>query len=196
MTFKQHAIMRCAQRLFAYDIISDRTWAEWKKANQEKVEEVEKTLKEHYEHPETEIITIASYQGQPACKFYINKELMCTFVVEKSGKAVITYYPVDFQLGDPKTNSKMLQVLFEALREHKKRKEELEIRINDRNFEIDEEVSVLNAQKEAIETKLNHIREIITQRKAEKVASKAELDSCSADIRSIEEKIVRSKFAT
>jgi chromosome segregation ATPase len=118
------------------------------------------------------------------------------FLVEKSGKAVITYYPVDFQLGDPKTNSKMLQVLFEALREHKKKREELEIRISERNLEIDEEVSVLNAQKEAIETKLNHIREVITQRKSEKVTSKAELDSCNADIKSIEEKIVRSKFAT
>ena len=44
----KHALMRYASRVHKANIISDRTWDIWKKANEEKIEVLEVSLKEEF----------------------------------------------------------------------------------------------------------------------------------------------------
>jgi len=44
----KHALMRYASRVHKANIISDRTWDIWKKANEDKIEVLEASLKEEF----------------------------------------------------------------------------------------------------------------------------------------------------
>jgi len=75
----KHALMRYASRVHKANIISDRTWDIWKKANEEKIETLEVSLKEEFK--EARYINTAAYEGNKKAEFYINEQLLMTYVV-------------------------------------------------------------------------------------------------------------------
>ena len=70
----KHALMRYASRVHKANIISDRTWDIWKKANEDKIEVLEASLKEEFK--EARYINTADYEGNKKAEFYINEQLL------------------------------------------------------------------------------------------------------------------------
>ncbi|WP_249526351.1 hypothetical protein [Fusobacterium nucleatum] len=87
----RHALMRYASRVHNANIVSDRTWDIWKKANEEKIQELETNLK--FELGKLEYICTASYDKHKKAEFYINKEKMMTYVIVESN--LVTCYPLN-----------------------------------------------------------------------------------------------------
>ena len=75
----KHALMRYASRVHKANIISDRTWDIWKKANEDKIEVLEASLKEEFK--EARYINTAAYEGNKKAEFYINEQLLLYLVV-------------------------------------------------------------------------------------------------------------------
>ena len=92
----RHALMRYASRVYKYQIINDRTFDIWKKANEDKIEGLETDLKMEFQG--TEYICTAAYDTHKKAEFYINKDKMMTYVVV--GDNMVTCYPINYDLSD------------------------------------------------------------------------------------------------
>lgn len=105
----KHALMRYASRVYKYQIINDRTFDIWKKANEDKIESLETDLKAEFQ--EAQYICTAAYDTHKKAEFYINKDKMMTYVVV--GDNMVTCYPINYDLND-EGNRAILEVLLKG----------------------------------------------------------------------------------
>lgn len=186
----KHALMRYASRVYKYQIINDRTWDIWKKANEDKIETLEISLKTEFK--ESEYICTAAYDNNKKAEFYINKKLMMTYVVNE--KNMLTCYQINFEL-DETGNRALLNVLLDNLKRAKLAEDNFE----DKHFEnkdalykklavINVEIAAANSELESLKGKKNLIEQELKN-------IELEYKEIKDVIKVAEEKIVRSKMA-
>ena len=94
INISKHALTRFASKVHNKQIISDKSFEEWKKLNEDNLEELEKDLRNEYQ--QSKYISTSSYDNLEKGDFFINKEAMMTFLVNND--EMITCYPIDFEL--------------------------------------------------------------------------------------------------
>ena len=190
INISKHALMRFTSKVHNKQIISDKSFEEWKKLNEDKLEELEKDLRNEYQ--QSKYISTSSYDDLEKVDFFINKEAMMTFLVNND--EMITYYPIDFEL-DHDGNVSILNVLLENL----ERAKEAEANFDEEHFYIKEnlnrELEVVLAEMDLLNSKLKTLNEkkaVIEAKKAELIAEHLELKTLK---KVAEEKIIKSKLA-
>ena len=190
INISKHALMRFASKVHNKQIISDKSFEEWKKLNEDKLEELEKDLRNEYQ--QSKYISTSSYDNFEKVDFFINKEAMMTFLVNND--EMITCYPIDFEL-DHDGNVSILNVLLENL----ERAKEAEANFEEDHFYIKEnlnrELEVVLAEMDLLNSKLKTLNEkkaIIEAKKTELIAKHSELKTLK---KVAEEKIIKSKLA-
>ena len=186
----KHALMRFTSKVHKNQVTNDKAFEEWKNLNKDKLEKLEKTLKNEYQ--DSEYISTSSYNNHEKVDFFINKEAMMTFLVNED--EMITCYPIDFEL-DKDGNVSILNVLLENL----KRVKEAEENFEEDHFYIKEnlnrELEVVLAEMDLLNAKLKTLNEkkaVIEAKKAELLAEHSELKT----LRKVaEQKIIKSKLA-
>ena len=190
INISKHALMRFASKVHKNQITNEKTFEEWKKSNEDKLEDLEKDLRNEYQ--QSKYISTSSYDNLEKVDFFINKETMMTFLVNKN--EMITCYPIDFEL-DHDGNVSILNVLLENL----ERAKEAEANFEEEHFYIKEnlnrELEVVLAEMDLLNSKLKTLNEkkaIIEAKKAELIAEHSELKTLK---KVAEEKIIKSKLA-
>ena len=190
INISKHALMRFASKVHNKQIISDKSFEEWKKLNEDKLEELEKDLRNEYQ--QSKYISTSSYDNLEKVDFFINKEAMMTFLVNEN--EIITCYPIDFEL-DHDGNVSILNVLLENL----ERAKEAEANFEEEHFYIKEnlnrELEVVLAEMDLLNSKLKTLNEkkaVIEAKKAKLIAEYSELKTLK---KVAEEKIIKSKLA-
>lgn len=186
----KHALMRYASRVHKANIISDRTWDIWKKANEDKIERLETDLKAEFQ--ETEYICTAAYDAHKKAEFFINKDKMMTYVVV--GDNMVTCYPINYDLND-KGNRAILEVLLNNLKRARIDEDNFEDKYFKERDDLNRELGLLKAESELLNSKLKTLKE----KQARIEARQNEIAGEQVELRKIikiaEEKIVRSKLA-
>lgn len=186
----KHALMRYASRVHKANIVSDRTWDIWKKANNDKIEDLEKSLKT--ESQVAEYICTASYDSHKKAEFYINKDRMMTYVIV--GDNMVTCYPIDYEL-DTEGNRAILEVLSNNLKRARIDEDNFEDKYFKERDDLNRELELLKAETELLNSKLKTLKE----KQARIEARQNEIAGEQVELRNIikvaEEKIVRSKLA-
>ena len=186
----KHALMRYASRVHKANIVSDRTWDIWKKANEDKIERLETDLKDEFQG--TEYICTAAYDAHKKAEFYINKDKMMTYVIV--GDNIVTCYPINYDLND-EGNRAILEVLLNNLKRARIDEDNFEDKYFKERDDLNRELGLLKAENELLNSKLKTLREKqarIEARQNEIVGEQVELRNI---IKVAEEKIVRSKLA-
>ncbi len=190
INISKQALMRFTSKVHNKQIISDKSFEEWKKLNEDKLEELEKDLRNEYQ--QSKYISTSSYDNLEKVDFFINKEAMMTFLVNND--EMITCYPIDFEL-DHDGNVSILNVLLENL----ERAKEAEANFEEEHFYIKEnlnrELEVVLAEMDLLNSKLKTLNEkkaVIETKKAELIAEHLELKTLK---KVAEEKIIKSKLA-
>lgn len=186
----RHALMRYASRVYKYQIINDRTFDVWKKANEDKIERLETDLKAEFQA--TEYICTAAYDAHKKGEFYINKDKMMTYVVV--GENMVTCYPINYDLSD-EGNKAILNVLLDNLKKARIDEDNFEDKYFKERDDLNRELGLLKVETELLNSKLKTLKEKqikIEARQNEIVGEQVELRNI---IRVAEEKIVRSKLA-
>ena len=186
----RHALMRYASRVYKYQIINDRTFDVWKKANEDKIERLETDLKAEFQA--TEYICTAAYDAHKKGEFYINKDKMMTYVVV--GENMVTCYPINYDLSD-EGNKAILNVLLDNLKKARIDEDNFEDKYFKERDDLNRELGLLKVETELLNSKLKTLKEKqikIEARQNEIVGEQVELRNI---IRVAEEKIVRSKMA-
>ena len=190
INISKQALMRFASKVHNKQIISDKSFEEWKKLNEDKLEELEKDLRNEYQ--QSKYISTSSYDNLEKVDFFINKEAMMTFLVNEN--EIITCYPIDFEL-DHDGNVSILNVLLENL----ERAKEAEANFEEEHFYIKEnlnrELEVVLAEMDLLNSKLKTLNEkkaVIEAKKAKLIAEYSELKTLK---KVAEEKIIKSKLA-
>ena len=190
INISKHALMRFASKAHKNQITNEKTFEEWKKSNEDKLEDLEKDLRNEYQ--QSKYISTSSYDNLEKVDFFINKEAMMTFLVNEN--EIITCYPIDFEL-DHDGNVSILNVLLENL----ERAKEAEANFEEEHFYIKEnlnrELEVVLAEMDLLNSKLKTLNEkkaIIEAKKAELIAEHSELKTLK---KVAEEKIIKSKLA-
>ena len=154
INISKHALMRFASKVHNKQIISDKSFEEWKKLNEDNLEELEKDLRNEYQ--QSKYISTSSYDNFEKVDFFINKEAMMTFLVNND--EMITCYPIDFEL-DHDGNVSILNVLLENL----ERAKEAEANFEEDHFYIKEnlnrELEVVLAEMDLLNSKLKTLNE-------------------------------------
>lgn len=186
----KHALMRYASRVHNANIVSDRTWDIWKKANEDKIEGLEIDLKMEFQG--TEYICTAAYDTHKKAEFYINKDKMMTYVVV--GENMVTCYPINYEL-DAEGNKAILNILLENLKRAKIAEDNFEDNYFKERDNLKQEKELIQAEIELLNSKLKKLQEKragIESRQLEIIGEQQELRNV---IKVAEEKIVRSKLA-
>jgi len=186
----KHALMRYASRVHNANIVSDRTWDIWKKANEDKIEGLETDLKMEFQG--TEYICTAAYDTHKKAEFYINKDKMMTYVVV--GENMVTCYPINYEL-DAEGNNAILNILLENLKRAKIAEDNFEDNYFKERDNLKQEKELIQAEIELLNSKLKKLQEKragIESRQLEIIGEQQELRNV---IKVAEEKIVRSKLA-
>lgn len=186
----KHALMRYASRVHNANIISDRTWDIWKKANEEKTQELEINLR--IELGRLEYICTASYDKHKKAEFYINRDKMMTYVIVESN--LVTCYSIDYDL-DAEGNKAILNILLENLKRAKITEDNFEDNYFKERNNLKQEKELIQAEIELLNSKLKKLQEKragIESRQLEIIGEQEELKNI---IKVAEEKIVRSKLA-
>ena len=186
----KHALMRYASRVHNANIVSDRTWDIWKKANEDKIEGLETDLKMEFQG--TEYICTAAYDTHKKAEFYINKDKMMTYVVV--GENMVTCYPINYEL-DAEGNKAILNILLENLKRAKIAEDNFEDNYFKEKDNLKQEKELIQAEIELLNSKLKKLQEKragIESRQLEIIGEQQELRNV---IKVAEEKIVRSKLA-
>jgi hypothetical protein len=186
----KHALMRYASRVHNANIVSDRTWDIWKKANEDKIQELETNLK--IELGRLEYICTASYDKHKKAEFYINKDKMMTYVIVES--SLVTCYPINYEL-DAEGNKAILNILLENLKRAKIAEDNFEDNYFKEKDNLKQEKELIQAEIELLNSKLKKLQEKragIESRQLEIIGEQQELRNV---IKVAEEKIVRSKLA-
>ena len=182
--------MRYASRVHKANIVSDRTWDIWKKANEEKIQELETNLK--IELGRLEYICTASYDKHKKAEFYINKDKMMTYVIVES--SLVTCYPINYEL-DAEGNKAILNILLENLKRAKIAEDNFEDNYFKERDNLKQEKELIQAEIELLNSKLKKLQDRkagIESRQLEIIGEQQELRNV---IKVAEEKIVRSKLA-
>lgn len=186
----KHALMRYASRVHNANIVSDRTWDIWKKANADKIEGLETDLKMEFQG--TEYICTAAYDTHKKAEFYINKDKMMTYVVV--GENMVTCYPINYEL-DAEGNKAILNILLENLKRAKIAEDNFEDNYFKERDNLKQEKELIQAEIELLNSKLKKLQEKragIESKQLEIIGEQQELRNV---IKVAEEKIVRSKLA-
>lgn len=186
----RHALMRYASRVYKYQIINDRTFDIWRKANEDKIEGLETDLKAEFQG--TEYICTAAYDTHKKAEFYINKDKMMTYVVISEN--MLTCYPINYDLSD-EGNKAILEVLLNNLKRAKIDEDNFEDKYFKERDDLNRELGLLKAETELLNSKLKTLKEKqikIEARQNEIAREQVELRNI---IKVAEEKIVRSKLA-
>ena len=186
----KHALMRYASRVHNANIVSERTWDIWKKANNDKIEDLEKSLKT--ESQVAEYICTASYDSHKKAEFYINKDKMMTYVIV--GDNMVTCYPIDYEL-DTEGNRAILDVLLNNLKRARIDEDNFEDKYFKERDDLKQERELVQAEIELLNSKIKKLQEKkagIENRQLEIIEVQQELRNI---IKVAEEKIVRSKLA-
>ena len=186
----RHGLMRYASRVYKYQIINDRTFDIWKKANEDKIENLETDLKAQFQG--AQYICTAAYDTHKKAEFYINKDKMMTYVVV--GENMVTCYPIDYELSI-EGNKAILDVLLNNLKMAKIDEDNFEDKYFKERDNLNRELEILKAETELLNAKLKTLREKqikIEARQKEIAGEQVELRNI---IKVAEEKIVRSKLA-
>ena len=186
----KHALMRYASRVYKYQIINDRTFDVWRKANEDKIERLETDLKAEFQG--TKYICTAAYDAHKKAEFYINKDKMMTYVVV--GDNMVTCYPINYDLSD-EGNKAILEVLLNNLKRARIDEDNFEDKYFKERDDLNRELGLLKAETELLNSKLKTLKEKqakIEARQSEIAGEQIELRNI---IRVAEEKIVRSKLA-
>lgn len=186
----KHALMRYASRVHKANIVSDRTWDIWKKANEEKIQELETNLK--IELGRLEYICTASYDKHKKAEFYINKDKMMTYVIVEDN--LVTCYPIDYGL-DAEGNRAMLKVLLENLKRAEIEENNFEDKYFERKAEINNSLAVANAEIAELNKKIEKIKGNKALLEQELANIGLEYEDIKIVIDVAKEKIVRSKMA-
>ena len=186
----RHALMRYASRVYKYQIINDRTFDIWKKANEDKIEGLETDLKAEFQG--AQYICTAAYDTHKKAEFYINKDKMMTYVVV--GENMVTCYPINYDLSD-EGNKAILNVLLDNLKKARIDEDNFEDKYFKERDDLNKELGLLKAETELLNSKLKKLQEKragIESRQLEIIGEQEELRNI---IKVAEEKIVRSKLA-
>ena len=70
INISKQALMRFASKVHNKQIISDKSFEEWKKLNEDKLEELEKDLRNEYQ--QSKYISTSSYDNLEKVDFFIN----------------------------------------------------------------------------------------------------------------------------
>jgi hypothetical protein len=186
----RHALMRYASRVYKYQIINDRTFDIWKKANEDKIEGLETDLKAEFQR--TEYICTTAYDAHKKAEFYINKDKMMTYVVVAEN--MVTCYPINYDLSD-EGNKAILNVLLDNLKRARIDEDNFEDKYFKERDDLNRELGLLKVETELLNSKLKTLKEKqikIEARQNEIAGEQVELRNI---IKVAEEKIVRSKLA-
>ena len=190
INISKHTLMRFASKVYKNQITNEKTFEEWKKSNEDKLEELEKDLRNEYQ--QSKYISTSSYDNLEKVDFFINRETMMTFLVNEN--EMITCYPIDFEL-DRDGNVSILNVLLENL----ERAKEAEANFEEDHFytkeNLNRELEVVLAEMDSLNSKLKTLNEkkaVIEAKKAELIAEHSELKTLK---KVAEEKIIKSKLA-
>ena len=186
----RHGLMRYASRVYKYQIINDRTFDIWKKANEDKIESLETDLKAEFQG--AQYICTAAYDTHKKAEFFINKDKMMTYVVV--GDNMVTCYPIDYDL-DAEGNKAILNILLENLKRAKITEDNFEDNYFKERNNLKQEKELIQAEIELLNSKLKKLQEKragIESRQLEIIGEQEELRNI---IKVAEEKIVRSKLA-
>lgn len=186
----RHGLMRYASRVHKANIVSDRTWDIWKKANEDKIEGLETDLKAEFQG--AQYICTAAYDTHKKAEFYINKDKMMTYVVV--GENMVTCYPINYEL-DTEGNRAILDVLLNNLKRARIDEDNFEDKYFKERDDLNRELGLLKAETELLNSKLKTLKEKqikIEARQNEIAGEQIELRNI---IKVAEEKIVRSKLA-
>ncbi len=186
----RHALMRYASRVYKYQIINDRTFDIWRKANEDKIEGLETDLKAEFQG--TEYICTAAYDAHKKAEFFINKDKMMTYVVV--GDNMVTCYQINYDLSD-EGNKAILNVLLDNLKRARIDEDNFEDKYFKERDNLKQEKELIQAEIELLNSKLKKLQEKragIENRQNEIIGEQVELKNI---IKVAEEKIVRSKLA-
>lgn len=186
----RHALIRYASRVYKYQIINDRTFDIWRKANEDKIERLETDLKAEFQG--TEYICTAAYDAHKKAEFFINKDKMMTYVVV--GENMVTCYPINYDLSD-EGNKAILNVLLDNLKKARIDEDNFEDKYFKERDNLKQEKELIQAEIELLNSKLKKLQEKragIENRQNEIAGEQVELRNI---IKVAEEKIVRSKLA-
>ena len=186
----RHALIRYASRVYKYQIINDRTFDIWRKANEDKIERLETDLKAEFQG--TEYICTAAYDAHKKAEFFINKDKMMTYVVV--GGNMVTCYQINYDLSD-EGNKAMLNVLLDNLKRARVDDDKFEYKYFKERDNLKQEKELIQAEIELLNSKLKKLQEKragIENRQNEIAGEQVELRNI---IKVAEEKIVRSKLA-
>lgn len=186
----RHAIMRYAARVYSGQIITERTFDTWKSNNEDKVEEIEKLIKEEFLN--SDYITTASYDKHRKAEFYVNEEKMMTYIVADNN--VVTCYKIDFEL-DERGNKEIYMGFKNALKRALEEEETWELTSGAKIALSKNEIKIKNSEIEELEAKLNRLRAEKKLLEAEQEKLIATSREIKTKIYSIREKLVRSKLA-
>ena len=186
----RHAIMRYAARVYSRQIITERTFDIWKSNNEDKVEEIEKLIKEEFLN--SDYITTASYDKHRKAEFYVNEEKMMTYIVADNN--VVTCYKIDFEL-DERGNKEIYMGFKNALKRALEEEETWELTCGAKIALSKNEIKIKNSEIEELEAKLNRLRAEKKLLEAEQEKVIATSREIKTKIYSIREKLVRSKLA-
>lgn len=190
INISKHALMRYASRVHNFQIVSDRSFEIWKNLNENKIPDLEISLKEEFLN--ADYITTAAYEKHKNTEFYINKDLMMTYLVNENN--MITCYQIDFGLDDT-GNRQLLNVLLDNLQRATVGLDNFEEKHFEKREKINQELAVVKAEMELLNAKLKVLKETEGKlrsqsgEKSEKAAELLEVKKVAA------EKIVRSKLA-
>lgn len=186
----RHALIRYASRVYKYQIINDRTFDIWRKANEDKIERLETDLKAEFQG--TEYICTAAYDAHKKAEFFINKDKMMTYVVV--GGNMVTCYQINYDLSD-EGNKAILNVLLDNLKRARIDEDNFEDKYFKERDNLKQEKELIQAEIELLNSKLKKLQEKragIENRQNEIAGEQVELRNI---IKVAEEKIVRSKLA-
>ena len=186
----RHALIRYASRVYKYQIINDRTFDIWRKANEDKIERLETDLKAEFQG--TEYICTAAYDAHKKAEFFINKDKMMTYVVV--GGNMVTCYQINYELSD-EGNKAILNVLLDNLKRARIDEDNFEDKYFKERDNLKQEKELIQAEIELLNSKLKKLQEKragIENRQNEIAGEQVELRNI---IKVAEEKIVRSKLA-
>lgn len=182
--------MRYASRVHNFQIVSDRSFEIWKNLNENKIPGLEISLKEEFLN--ADYITTAAYEKHKNTEFYINKDLIMTYLVNENN--IITCYQIDFGLDDT-GNRQLLNVLLDNLQRATVGLDNFEEKHFEKREKINQELAVVKAEMELLNAKLKVLKETEGKLRSqsgeisEKAAELLEVKKVAA------EKIVRSKLA-
>ena len=186
----RHALMRYASRVYKYQIINDRTFDIWRKANEDKIEGLETDLKAEFQG--TEYICTAAYDTHKKAEFYINKDKMMTYVVISEN--MLTCCPINYDLSD-EGNKAILEVLLNNLKRAKIDEDNFEDKYFKERDDLNRELGLLKAETELLNSKLKTLKEKQIKIEARQNEIAGEQEELRNIIKVAEEKIVRSKMA-